>query len=94
MRHPRSRPVGPVTIWKQIEWVQSDRRGEEISDTHQLIHDGTHVIRDGCTWSGGRVVGEYFKDGYLGRDKQSGLAVIACINEGDESSRLGNGEDT
>ena len=62
-----------------------------VVPSYQFVHNGTHMIRRRCTWLSIRVIREYPKDGNLGRYEQPGLAVVACINERNESPRLGGG---
>ena len=62
-------------------------------NSHQLIHDRTHVIRRRSAWPGIRVIREDLEDGNLGRYKQPSLAVVAFINERNKSPGLCNGQD-
>jgi hypothetical protein len=65
-----------------------------VSDfgTHKLVRDGTNMIRckDACPTI--RVIREDLKDGHLGRYEQPGPAIVACVNERNESPRLGTSQ--
>ena len=64
---------------------------KQVMASYQFIHNGTHMIRRRSAWPSIRVIREDLKDGNLGRYEQPGLAVVACINERNESPRLGEG---
>jgi hypothetical protein len=63
-----------------------------VAASYQFVHYGTHMIRWRYTsWPSIRVIRKDLKDGNLGRYEQPGPAVVACINERNESPRLGEG---